>query len=295
MAASRRAGLAAALTAAIFFGATNAIGRNAVASVHPIVLVAAAYALAGLGLLWSLRGARFSRRELGGAVVVAAVGGAVAPLLFYTGLTLTTAVNASLLLMSEIVFTTAFAVVFLRERLNRREWIGSLLLLAGAILIGVGAGGFGGGALLGNALVVAAAICWSVDNALSTKLSETIPAVRLVAVKGLVGGALVLAVALALRLPIEIPRAQWPHALFIGLVGIGLSTILFYVALGAIGAARTTMIFATSGFFGAVAGVVALREPFGAVHGVAAVLLAAGLVVLFGFRPAPTVPGEKPA
>lgn len=287
-------GLAAALGAALLFGFANAAGRDAVASIHPLTLVALAYAIAGTALLPFLRNAKFGPKDVVRLLLIALSGGVVGPILFFSGLARTTAVNASLLIMSEIVFTTSLAYAFLSERLTTREWAGCGLVVAGAVVVAASAGANGEATLVGNLLILGAAVAWSVDNALSTRLLARHRAQEVVAVKNLTGGLVLLAATLALGIPLSVPREAWWNVAFIGLLGIGLSTVLFYASLRTVGASRTTMIFATSGFWGAVAGIVLLGEAFTVWHAVAAVLLAGGVAVLFGFRPSPSIPGERP-
>jgi drug/metabolite transporter (DMT)-like permease len=81
------------------------------------------------------------------------------------------------------------------------------------------------------------------------------------------------------------PR-DWLLVAGAGLVGIAFSSVLFYVALGRIGAARTTALFGTSSLFGAGFAAVALHERLGPAHALAAGLVVAGLAVL-AVRPKP--------
>jgi drug/metabolite transporter (DMT)-like permease len=62
-------------------------------------------------------------------------GAVVAPLLYVYGLNQTTAVNASLLLNMESLFTVFIAVVFFRERGLKKDCFGVLLLILGAVFI----------------------------------------------------------------------------------------------------------------------------------------------------------------
>jgi drug/metabolite transporter (DMT)-like permease len=69
-------------------------------------------------------------------------------------------------------------------------------------------------------------------------------------------------------------------------VGVAVSSVLFYAALGRIGAARTTALFATSGLFGVALAAALLREPLGLVHLAAAALSALGVAALLaGSKP----------
>jgi len=62
-------------------------------------------------------------------------GSVVAPLLLLNGLNQTTAVNTSLLLNAESLFTALIAFVFLSERGNKKEYFGIAMLLLGVVFV----------------------------------------------------------------------------------------------------------------------------------------------------------------
>ena len=67
---------------------------------------------------------------------------------------------------------------------------------------------------------------------------------------------------------------------FIGLLGIGASTVLFYHALQRQGATRTSAIFLpATALTGVLAGAILLKEPIGALEAAAVVLVAAGTIL----------------
>src|SRR6266478_2501637 len=146
-------------------------------------------------------------------------------------------------------------------------WLGAAAILGGATLLSwqpdLGAG-VGRGALA----IAGACMFWAVDNNLTRRLSGADP-LQIAAVKGLVAGAVNLALALLLGAP-------WPGAGTaliagaVGLTGYGVSLVLFVRALRHLGTARTMAYFSTAPFIGAVLAVALLGEP------VTATLLAAG-------------------
>jgi drug/metabolite transporter (DMT)-like permease len=62
-------------------------------------------------------------------------GSMIAPLLLLNGLNQTTAINSSLLLNAESLFTVVIAFVFLGERCSKKENIGIVLLLIGVVFV----------------------------------------------------------------------------------------------------------------------------------------------------------------
>lgn len=123
--------------------------------------------------------------------------------------------------------------------------------------------------------IAAACLGWAIDNNLTRKLSAVDP-VQLAMLKGLVAGAVNLAVAL-------VGGAAWPRpgiclgAALIGLFGYGISLVLFVFALRHLGTARTGAYFSTAPFVGAALSLAALREPVGLGFVAAAFLMGIGV------------------
>jgi drug/metabolite transporter (DMT)-like permease len=159
------------------------------------------------------------------------------------------------------------------ENADRRIVIGALAILAGAVLISWQgeASGFGLGALA----IAGACLAWGVDNNLTRKISSADP-VEIAALKGLAAGAtnLVLALSLGANFP------QWTTAAAAGLVGLlgyGVSLVLFVLALRHVGAARTGAYFSIAPFAGALVSIALLREPITLQLGLAAILMGFGI------------------
>jgi drug/metabolite transporter (DMT)-like permease len=200
------------------------------------------------------------------------VGGVVGPVLLMFGLAGGLASEASLLLNLESVLTAALAWLVFREHVHARIGTGMILITAGAFLLAWPGDGvrFDSGELL----VAGACLAWAVDNNLTRKVSGGDP-VLIAALKGAVAGTVNLTIA-------SVTGAEFPAvaptlgALFVGLLGYGLSLVLFVRALRDLGAARTGAYFAVAPFAGAVAAVVALGEP------VTVQLAAGGALMLAG-------------
>lgn len=291
MASTLARGTALALLSAACFGLVNVTVKQS--SLPPIALAAATYLLSGLVLSPSLRGFRVGPGDRWRILAMAAAGAFAAPIALYVGLKHANAADASLLLTLEMAFTAALAALVLRERIRGRAALGMLLLGLSALLV-AGAGLLAPRAgsattALGAGLVVLAAMGWSLDNLASTHLSRRHDPAPLVALKGLLGGAGCLALFLALE-PVPGPTLRnLGEVAFIGLVGITLSTLVFYRSLRLLGATRTTGVFIPAiALSGALAGWLLLREPVGWPHVASAALMVAGVALLS--QAAPEVP-----
>lgn len=274
-------GVLLALGAAVLFGLVSVSGRAS--ALPPLVLGGYAYLVAGILLAPSLRGFRVARPDAGRLLAMALVGGALAPALLFYGLARVGAADASILLTLEMVFTAVLAAVFLRERLPFRGWIGVAALFASAALLAAAGARAGETSLAGAALVLLAALGWGVDNTLSAKLAGSYEPRALVAIKGLVGGAAALLVALAIGASARLPLVEVKHVAYIGALGVAASIVLFYHALRDVGATLTASLFLP---IGAIAGVVGawlvLREPLAPAHAFAGALALAGAMLVVG-------------
>jgi drug/metabolite transporter (DMT)-like permease len=281
-----RAGLSpaitAALAAALLFGASTPLAKQLLLHTSPILLAGLLYLGSGIGLSvgrlvrdrgWRAPGLR--RAEWAWLLLAIGFGGVLAPLLLMLGLARTPAASASLLLNLEAVLTALMAWIVFRENTDRRVVLGMALIVAGAaVLAGPGPSyvpGAGGGALL----IALACLCWALDNNLTRKVSAS-DAAFLAGLKGLAAG--VVNTGLALLLGARVPGpAAIAEAMTIGLLGYGVSLVLFVLALRGLGAARTGAYFSTAPFMGAAIAVLAFGERPSPTLWLAAVLMGAGV------------------
>jgi drug/metabolite transporter (DMT)-like permease len=127
----------------------------------------------------------------------------------------------------------------------------------------------------GALAIVAACLCWGIDNNLTRKVSAS-DAVQIAGIKGLVAGVVNLTIALSLGLPI--PDASIAlTAGIIGLCGYGLSLVLFVLALRHLGTARTGAYFSVAPFIGAAISLVVLGETPSAGFWLAGIFMGAGI------------------
>src|SRR6267143_1051832 len=119
-----------------------------------------------------------------------------------SGLTLTRASSGALLLNTEGLATMAIAWIVFRENVDRRIFLGVMAILAGAVLLSWPEGGITSPQLnWGSVLIVLACIMWGIDNNLTRKLSAADP-LQIAMIKGLVAGAVNLALALGRGAPL---------------------------------------------------------------------------------------------
>lgn len=279
-----RRGITYALAAAVLFGASTPGAKLLLGNISPVLMAGLLYLASGAGLeAWSLlriarhdprRETRLTQRDVPWLLAVVLAGGVAGPALLMWGLARTPASTSSLLLNLEGVLTAALAWFVFRENFDRRIALGMLAIVAGGVLLGW-SGTPKPGVPLGILAVVGACAAWALDNNLTRKISAADP-VQIAAIKGLAAGAVNIGLGLT-------SGAAWPSlgyvllASTLGLIGYGLSLVLFILGLRHLGSARTGAYFSLAPFVGAVLAVPLLGERVTVSLVVAAVLMGIGL------------------
>ena len=278
-------GVPLAIASAALFGASTPAAKLLLGDgSSPWLLAGLLYLGSGLGLGAVLLGRRLVRAtsseaslgmgDLPWLGLVVLTGGVIGPVLLMVGLASTPASSAALLLNVEGLATMGIAWVVFRENVDRRLLIGAAAILAGAILISWDSGQEGGVGL-GALAIVGASLAWGIDNNLTRKLSSADP-VQIAAIKGLAAGIVNTLLALAQGADWPGPRATLGAGV-IGLLGYGVSLVLFVLALRHLGAARAGAYFSTAPFIGALLAIGLFHEPVTLQLVAAAALMAVGL------------------
>lgn len=275
-----------ALAAALLFGASTPAAKVLVGNVPPLMLAGLLYLGSGIGLAVVLLLRRMlpaagrpavplaiPRAEwpwLAGAVLV---GGLLGPVLLMLGLARTDAAAASLLLNVEGVLTALIAWVVFRENADRQVVLGMVAIVAGGVLLSWEPGGTT--LSPGSLLVMAACLCWAVDNNLTRKVS-TNDAVLVACIKGLIAG--LGNTTLALLTGAGMPEAPvLALAAVVGFLGYGVSLSLFVVGLRTLGTARAGAYFSVAPLFGVVLSLLIWPQIPGGLFWGAALLMAGGV------------------
>jgi len=256
-----------ALASAALFGASTPIAKALVGEMAPLLLAGLLYAGSGVGLLVVLAARQLIEPDRRVALpagaewlwLAAAIlfGGIAAPIALMYGLVSTPASSASLLLNLEAVFTAILAWFVFRENFDRRIALGMAAIIFGGVTLAWTPGG-DGKISTGSLFIAAACLCWAFDNNLTRRVSTAEPLV-VAGTKGLVAAIVNIGVALALgqRVPGSVTLLS---AASLGLLGYGVSLVLFVLALRNLGTARTGAYFSVAPFFGAALGVALLGD-----------------------------------
>jgi drug/metabolite transporter (DMT)-like permease len=271
-----------ALGAAALFGASTPLAKWLAGEIPPVLLAGLLYLGSGLGLTLTrlVRDGGFKASGLAkndwpwllGAIFF---GGVLGPVALMYGLIASSAATASLLLNLEAVLTALMAWLVFKENADRRIVWGMLAIVAGGLALGWQADAGSPSSAGGAALVALACLCWAIDNNLTRKVSAS-DALFVAGTKGLMAGAV--NTALALGMGAALPNMPILGATLVaGLLGYGISLVLFVLALRGLGAARTGAYFSTAPFIGAAVAVVVFSEATSLGFWIAAALMAVGV------------------
>jgi drug/metabolite transporter (DMT)-like permease len=272
------------LLAALLFGAATPASKVLLGTLGPITLAGLLYLGAAVAVLpfsvrhaWQgLRRDTMNLRRLIGAVIL---GGLVAPVLLLVGLTRAPAASVALWLNLEVAATTVLAWTIFREHLDIRAGVGvTMVLLAGALLALPSDAATASAAIA----VLAACVCWGLDNNLTSRIDGFTPA-QYTVIKGLVAGMWNLGLGLAIERP-SLDSTPILAALGVGGVTYGASLVLYVAGAQEIGAARSQMLFAVSPFLGGLIAWSALGEPVEPLQLVAGAVMLAGVASLLSTR-----------
>jgi drug/metabolite transporter (DMT)-like permease len=278
-------GIAAGLASAALFGMSTPLAKVLLGNLSPLMLAGLLYAGSGLGLglILIVRRANAAtsselafpqRREWGWLAGAILFGGVLGPALLMYGLAASAASTASLLLNLEGVLTALLAWFVFGENFDRRIALGMVAIIAGGAVLAWSPGD-NLRASHGLLLIVAACLCWAIDNNLTRKVSAS-DAMVIACSKGLVAALVNVSLALLAGHTLPTPTIAL-LAMMLGLLGYGISLVLFVIALRHLGTARAGAYFSVAPFFGAALAVAIQHEPVTMQLGAAAILMGAGV------------------
>ena len=259
-------GVTLALCAATFASTINVVGKTLVDpsygfvedSIHPLNLAILLGFIAGLFFTPFAKGkkhpTKFGRKAFV-LVLVLGITDVFAVTTNFFGLHHTTAVNATILINTELLFTMIIALTVFRECVERKEILPLGMIAIGAIVLPLVIdiyenGNFVSGFVFGDIMIIAAAAFFALDISIARYVSTMVPATRISQISAFAGIPFALFLILIFQIPIEIPIEQMPSIIYIGIFVSGLSYFFFVIALRLIGAIRTVLIYSTTTVFG---------------------------------------------
>ena len=249
-----------AILASVLFGASAPLSKIILGQIEPIPLASFLYIGSGIGLSLlqifltigkkqNIKEASLKKADISWLIGAIIAGGVIAPIILMISLKTTPASTTSLLLNFEGVATTLIAILFFKENIGKQLWKAIICITLASILLSwdfSNQWGFSIGALG----IICACICWGIDNNFTRNISAKNP-FTIVTIKGLIAGffSLFLAFILNNHLPnIKVILIT----IILGFLCYGLSIVLFVFAMRELGSARTSALFGTAPFVGAI-------------------------------------------
>lgn len=218
------------------------------------------------------------------AMLVGLLNSALAPFLWFSGLSLTTAANASLLSSVEVIWGLGLAMLLLHERINTMQILGMLI-----VLIGIGVINFGPGTELlsvhkGDILVLLGAITSGTGAVLFKKyLSHVMPEIAIV-IRNITGVVAVSMIGFFFSIPLTEEVAAFPLEKVMLLLAFAffsryLTLTFFYESLDRLPATTFSLIQIGSPLTGVVFAALILGEQIHSFHILGGIFILLGLFI----------------
>ena len=282
------AGYLSVLLCSALFGSVFTLAKIPLASIDPLALSAIVYIISGLALLPFAK-ASFrmgSRNNYLLLLAITLLGAVAAPILLLYGLAQTDASDASILANGEVLFTIILSSVFFGEKPHGRLGMFAVALVIVGLFIATTDLKLSSTILqlnTGNLLILGAMFMWAIDNNISRRLTTIIDPARIAMVKSLLGGLVILAIALAFGKWNDIVSIRpdlWLIIIGMSASGFGGALLLFLQGIKRIGTVKTMSVFSLVPVFGIVIAAIALGESISYFQMVATGLIIGGILLI---------------
>lgn len=281
-------GYLSVLFAAALFGSVFTIAKIPLSTVDPLALSSIVYIISGLGLIPFAR-ASFrmdNRKDYLWILIVSLLGAVAAPALLLYGLQQTDASDASILTNGEVIFTIILAAAFFGEKPKGRIGALAVVLVVAGLFIATTDLQLSETILrfnAGNLMILGSMFFWAVDNNISRRLTTTIHPAKIAMVKSLVGGLILLGIAVLVGKWPEFTAIEsnlWLIIVPMALSGFGGALLLFLQGIKRIGTVKTMSIFSLTPIFGIVIAALVLGESISILQGIATAIIIGGILLL---------------
>ncbi|MDO4523026.1 MAG: DMT family transporter [Eubacteriales bacterium] len=245
-----------AILAAAFYAINIPVSKLLMYEAPPMMLAGFLYLGAGLGmgLLLTLKKAggrlekeRWLERSDMLYTIAMVVLDIAAPIFLMFGIKYTTSATVSLLNNFEIVATSVIAFAIFREKISKRLCLAIAFVMLSGILLGF-EGTAGWMINKGALFVLAACICWGMENNCTRNISDK-SSEQIVLIKGIFSGIGGICIAILAGEGLPEPLLLL-RIMLLGFVSYGLSINFYILAQHTLGAAKTSAFYAVAPFLG---------------------------------------------
>lgn len=274
-----------ALATVVLWGASFTVIKSAYREFTPLGFAGVRFAIAAAALLALLavmrRPLTIARRDLARVAAVGASHVGLYQIFFSLGLQDTTASNSVLLINTAPAMTMALVWLTRSERVTARQVAGMLLAAAGVATLVAASGTISSGHLRGDLLTLLAAAAYATTPVVVLPLYRRYSTLTVMAGAMLVGAAMLLVVGAPelARQCWRLSSAAWLQLLYAAVGAGALGYVFWYEGIRRIGPTRTAAYSYLIPAVGVLSAVAILREPFGVLHGLGAVVTLAGVAL----------------
>ena len=204
---------------------------------------------------------------------------------YFYGLSSATAVNASIFSNSEIIFALVIGMMVFKERLHIKECIPFSMIVVGMIALPIGndliQNNFSLGHMVtGDLLIILSGILYAIDITLCKYVGDKFDARRVTQIVSFVCAAVAISIIAVFEIPMDVELSQLPGILVMSILGTGMSTLFFLMALKMIGTVRTVLLYSTTAVFGVIFSGLFLGEAITTIDIMSLALVMAGIFLL---------------
>ena len=279
-------GYESAILGAGLFDLVSTLAKPVLSTVNPIVISSLVYLIAEFTftpLAQQTGFTKFTKRYYFLILTSAILDATVAPVMFFLGLEQTTAADTSLLANGETVFSILFALVIFKERMKPIGYLAVTLILFGVFIVTTNLE-FNDSILRldsGNLLVIGSTILWGLDNNIGKIITRQINVSRLIQLKALIGGFILLLSIIVFGVPFNIQPTQIISIIILGVFGFAISLYLYLHSIKRIGVVKASSILSLSAVFGLALAGVFLKESISAFQIFAIAIMLLGIHIMY--------------
>ncbi|MSR67453.1 EamA family transporter, partial [Candidatus Peribacteria bacterium] len=176
-------GLFLGFGALLWNGTYNALAKGLTPFLSPVTLLLLSEGLTAIFILMTFgffpllhEFRKMDRRSIWISMLIGLLCSAVAPLLFFTGLARTSAINASMLSSADIIIILLGAHFILKEKVSHMQILGGSIVMLGVVIVNVAGTGVPSSVHIGDLFIVAGSLFFGTGAVLFKKyLSHMMP------------------------------------------------------------------------------------------------------------------------
>jgi drug/metabolite transporter (DMT)-like permease len=291
------------LAVALIWGLNFSVTKGAFPRFPPLAFTGVRFALASLLLIPLVRHLEgrqpLPRDVLVRLIVLGVVGNTIYQLAFISGLARTTASNSALILASMPSIVALLAAALRLEPVRPRVLAGVLLATIGVVLVVAARGeGFGGGALAGDLLSLAAVLCWAGYTLGLRRMPDGVSPLRVTAITTVAGAPGLILAGLPQMLAMDwsaVGTAGWAALGYATVFSLVVAYLLWNRSVKEVGASRTVVYMCLTPLIAVAGAALLLGERPRPLQAVGAVLVIGGVLLTRWARGASAGPPEPPA